>query len=47
MAEGPVCKMIDCLIAAVTIEADASLLHADTDFDVLARHTALVVERVS
>ena len=37
-------KLIDCLIAAVTIEADASLLHADADFLVLSRHTALEVE---
>jgi predicted nucleic acid-binding protein len=34
-------KLIDCLIAAVAIRADAPVLHADTDFDVLARHTRL------
>lgn len=34
-------KLIDCLIAAVAIDAGAPILHADTDFDVLARHTAL------
>jgi len=34
-------KLVDCLIAAVTIEADAALLHADADFAVLARHTPL------
>lgn len=38
-------KLIDCLIAAVAIRAGASVLHADTDFDVLARHTALRIER--
>ena len=34
-------KLIDCLIAAVTIRAGAELLHADTDFTALQRHTAL------
>ena len=37
-------KMIDCLIAAQAIRAGATLLHADADFDVLARHTPLEVE---
>jgi hypothetical protein len=37
-------KLIDCLIAAVTLRANASILHADTDFDVLARHTGLQIE---
>jgi len=34
-------KLIDCLIAAVAIRASASVLHADNDFAVLARHTRL------
>jgi len=34
-------KLIDCLIAAVAIAADVPVLHADADFDVLARHTPL------
>ncbi len=34
-------KLIDCLIAAVSIRADLPILHADADFDVLARHTPL------
>ena len=34
-------RLIDCLIAAVAIRADMPVLHADTDFDVLARHTPL------
>ena len=34
-------KLIDCLIAAVAIRASASVLHADSDFAVLARHTRL------
>ena len=34
-------KLIDCLIAAVAIRADVPVLHADADFDVLARHTPL------
>ena len=37
-------KLIDCLIAAVAIRADGSVLHSDTDFDVLARHTDLRIE---
>lgn len=36
-------KLIDCLIAAVTIQAGAQIVQADTDFDALARHTALRV----
>ena len=34
-------KLIDCLIGAVAIHADAPVLHNDGDFDVLARHTDL------
>lgn len=34
-------KMIDCLIAAVAIDAGLPVLHADKDFEVLARHTPL------
>jgi predicted nucleic acid-binding protein len=37
-------KLIDCLIAAVAIKADIPVLHADADFDVLARHTQLRIE---
>jgi predicted nucleic acid-binding protein len=37
-------KLIDCLIAAVAIKANIPVLHADADFDVLARHTRLRVE---
>lgn len=37
-------KLMDCLIAAQAIRADVPLLHADADFDALARHTALVLE---
>lgn len=36
-------KLVDCLIAAVAIREEAPVLHADTDFDVLARHTALEI----
>ncbi len=38
-------KLIDCLIAAHAIRARLPLLHADVDFDVLARHTGLMVDR--
>ena len=34
-------RMIDCLIAAVAIREGAPVLHADHDFDVIARHTTL------
>ena len=40
-------KLIDCLIAAVTIRNDAVILHQDSDFDVLARHTELRIEKRS
>ena len=36
-------RMNDCLIAAVAIRNDVPVLHHDTDFDVLARHTPLRV----
>ncbi|MEO6628930.1 MAG: PIN domain nuclease [Aquihabitans sp.] len=39
-------KLIDCLIAAVAIRHDVSLLHADADFDALARHTDLRLARI-
>ena len=34
-------RLVDCLIAAVALAVDAAVVHADADFDVLARHTAL------
>ena len=37
-------KLIDCLIAAVAIRENATVLHHDRDFDVLARHTRLRIE---
>lgn len=37
-------KLIDCLIAAHAIRAHLPLLHADNDFDVLARRAGLVVD---
>ena len=36
--------LVDCLIAAVAIREDASVLHNDADFDVIARHTPLRIE---
>jgi predicted nucleic acid-binding protein len=41
-------KLIDCLIAAIAaiaIRNDVPLLHQDADFEVLARHTPLLVAR--
>jgi predicted nucleic acid-binding protein len=37
-------KLIDCLIAATAIRNDATVLHHDSDFDVLARHTPLEID---
>jgi predicted nucleic acid-binding protein len=34
-------KLTDCLIAAVAIRNDAEVLHADTDYLAIARHTPL------
>ena len=34
-------KLIDCLIASTAIRAGLPILHRDSDFDVLARHTEL------
>lgn len=43
----PVRNTLDCLIAAVAIREGASVLHADKDFDVIARHTELRIEPVA
>ena len=37
-------KLIDCLIAAVAIRAGTPILHQDSDFVVLARHSTLLTE---
>jgi predicted nucleic acid-binding protein len=39
-------RLTDCLVATATIRAGATLLHADRDFDLLARHTPLRIEPV-
>lgn len=36
-------QLADCLVAVPTIRARATLLHADRDFEKLARHTPLEV----
>lgn len=36
-------KLTDCLVAVPTIRAGATLLHADEDFEKLARHSPLKV----
>ncbi len=36
--------LTDCLIAVVALRASLSVLHADRDFDVLARHSGLRVD---
>jgi predicted nucleic acid-binding protein len=37
-------SLVDCLVAAPAIEASATVLAADRDFEVLARHTRLRLE---
>lgn len=37
-------KLIDCLIAATAIRAGIPVLHADVDFEALARQTELRIE---
>jgi len=37
-------RLIDCLIAAVAIRSSIPVLHADADFDALARHSPLQVD---
>ena len=37
-------KLVDCLIGSIAIHAGAAVLHNDSDFDVLARHTGLEVD---
>lgn len=39
-------RLVDCLIAAVAIRHRTSILHADNDYDVLARHTALATHAI-
>ena len=36
-------KLIDCLIAAVALRNGTPILHADRDFDTIARHSPLEV----
>ncbi|HVO22234.1 MAG TPA: PIN domain nuclease [Candidatus Margulisiibacteriota bacterium] len=39
-------RLVDCLIATVAMREGAALLHNDRDYDVLARHSKLKIERV-
>ncbi len=36
-------RLVDCLIAAVALRHDAEVLHADRDFEAIARHSSLRV----
>ena len=38
-----VATQLDCVIAAVAMRTELPLLHADSDFDAIARHTSLEV----
>ncbi len=37
--------LTDCLIAAVALRTDLAVLHADRDFDLIARHAGLKLHR--
>lgn len=37
--------LADCLIGAVALRAGVPVLHSDRDFDVLARHAGVLIER--
>ena len=37
-------KLIDCLIAAHALREHIPILHSDSDFDAIARHTQLQVD---
>jgi predicted nucleic acid-binding protein len=37
-------RLVDCLIATVAIRAEIPVLHVDSDFDAIARHTSLAVD---
>ena len=38
-------RLIDCLIAAVAIREGVPILHADADFEAIARHTDLQIDK--
>lgn len=40
-------RLIDCLIAAIAVRENLSVLHNEIDFEVLARHTSLSVHEAS
>ena len=40
-------RLTDCLVAVPTIAAGAELLHADADFEILARHTPLRIHALT
>lgn len=40
-------RLVDCLIAAVSINAGATLLHADADFNLIAQHSRLRIASTS
>ncbi len=39
-------RMIDCLIGAVASRHGAAVIHADSDFDALGRHTAVQIHHI-
>jgi predicted nucleic acid-binding protein len=40
-------SLTDCLIAVVAIRSGAELIHADRDFDTIARHAPLRIARLA
>ncbi len=39
-----VTKLVDCLIGATAVRGSVSVLHSDSDFKVIARHSALIID---
>lgn len=37
-------SLVDCLVAVVALRHDVAICHADRDFGIIARHTALAVD---
>ncbi len=37
-------KLIDCLISSIAIRAGIPILHNDSDFNAIARHTELQID---
>ena len=38
-------SLLDCLVAAVALRSGAAVLHSDRDYDAIARHVGLALDR--